>query len=88
MVFSTGRGTPTGNPVAPVIKLTANPITYGKMQDNIDVDASALLEAPEKIGEMADELMREVCAIASGKVTKSESLGFIEMAIARVCNYV
>ena len=88
VVFSTGRGTPTGNPVAPVIKLTANPITYGKMQDNIDVDASALLEAPEKIGEMADELMREVCAIASGKVTKSESLGFIEMAIARVCNYV
>lgn len=88
VVFSTGRGTPTGNPVAPVIKLTANPITYGKMRDNIDVDASALLESPEKIGEMADALMREVCEIASGKATKSESLGFIEMAIARVCNYV
>ncbi|WP_325200831.1 UxaA family hydrolase [Oscillibacter sp.] len=88
VVFSTGRGTPTGNPVAPVVKLTANPITYSKMRDNIDVDASALLEAPEKIGEMADALLAEICEIASGKATKSESLGFMEMAIARVCNYV
>lgn len=88
VVFSTGLGTPTGNPVAPVIKLTANKVTYGKMKDNIDVDASALLESPEKLNEMADDLVREICEIASGKATKSESLGFIEMAIARVCNYV
>ena len=46
VLFSTGRGTPTGNPIAPVIKLTANPITYGKMKDNIDVDGSILLEHP------------------------------------------
>ncbi|MCQ2561167.1 MAG: UxaA family hydrolase [Clostridia bacterium] len=88
VVFSTGRGTPTGNPVAPVIKITANPITYGKMKDNIDVDASGLLENPESIGEMSDALLQEICDIASGKATKSESLGFMEMAIARVCNYV
>lgn len=88
VVFSTGRGTPTGNPVAPVIKLTANQATYDKMKDNIDVDASALLEFPEKLDEMADDLMREICEIASGKATKSESLGFMEIAIARVCNYV
>ncbi len=88
VVFSTGRGTPTGNPVAPVIKLTANKITYGRMKDNIDVDASALLDAPEDIGGMADALVREICEIASGKATKSESLGFMETAIARVCNYV
>jgi Altronate dehydratase len=88
VVFSTGLGTPTGNPVAPVIKLTANKVTYGKMKDNIDVDASALLEFPEKLNEMADDLVQEICEVASGKATKSESLGFIEMAIARVCNYV
>ncbi|MCQ2500297.1 MAG: UxaA family hydrolase [Lachnospiraceae bacterium] len=88
VVFSTGRGTPTGNPIAPVIKLTANPVTYGKMKDNIDFDASDLLENPETIDEMADTLLNEMCAIASGKMTKSESLGYIEMAIARVCNYV
>lgn len=88
VVFSTGRGTPTGNPVAPVIKITANPVTYGKMKDNIDFDASDLLENPETIGDMADVLLNEVCEIANGKMTKSESLGYIEMAIARVCNYV
>ncbi len=88
VVFSTGRGTPTGNPVAPVIKLTANPITFGKMRDNLDFDASGLLEAPEAMPATAEALLAEVCAVASGKMTKSESLGFMEMAIARVCNYV
>ena len=88
VVFSTGRGTPTGNPVAPVIKITANPITDGKMKDNIDVDASVLLEHPEQMDAVADALLREIVEVADGKLTKSEALGFYEMAIARVCNYV
>lgn len=88
VVFSTGRGTPTGNPVAPVIKITANPLTYGKMKDNIDVDASVLLEHPEQMDAVADALLREIVEVADGKLTKSEALGFYEMAIARVCNYV
>ena len=88
VLFSTGRGTPTGNPIAPVIKLTANPITYGKMKDTIDVDGSILLEHPEKMDEVADALVAEIIDFANGKATKSESLGFYELAIARVCNYV
>lgn len=88
VLFSTGRGTPTGNPIAPVIKLTANPITYGKMKDNIDMDGSILLEHPEKMDEVADALVAEIIDFANGKATKSESLGFYELAIARVCNYV
>lgn len=88
VLFSTGRGTPTGNPVAPIIKLTANPQTYAGMSDNIDVDASMLLTEPERMSELADTLVAEVAATASGKLTKSEALGYTEMAIARVCNYV
>lgn len=88
VLFSTGRGTPTGNPVAPIIKLTANPQTYAGMPDNIDVDASMLLTEPERMSELADTLVAEVAATASGKLTKSEALGYTEMAIARVCNYV
>ncbi|MDD3347972.1 UxaA family hydrolase [Oscillibacter sp.] len=88
VVFSTGRGTPTGNPVAPVIKITANPLTYGKMKDNIDVDASVLLDHPEEMEAVASALLSEVVGTANGKLTKSEALGFYEMAIARVCNYV
>ena len=74
--------------MAPVIKITANPITYGKMKDNIDVDASVLLEHPEQMDAVADALLREIVEVADGKLTKSEALGFYEMAIARVCNYV
>ena len=40
VVFSTGRGTPTGNPIAPVIKITGNKLTFATMEDNIDLDAS------------------------------------------------
>ena len=71
-----------------MIKITANPQTYQAMADNIDVDASRLLEEPEVMDQMADQLVEEVVATASGKLTKSEALGFYEMAIARVCNYV
>ena len=88
VVFSTGRGTPTGNPIAPVIKITGNKLTFAKMEDNIDLDASPVLYGPQSLEEMGDVLMAELQAVASGKLTKAESLGFTEMAIARVCNYV
>ena len=87
IVFSTGRGTPTGNPIAPVIKITGNKITYSKMEDNIDVDASPIIYGQKTIEEMGDELLQLVVDVASGKQTKAESLGYIEMAIARVCNF-
>ncbi len=88
IVFSTGRGTPTGNPISPVIKITGNKITYGNMSDNIDIDASPLIYGTKTLEQMGDELMNEVQEVASGKVTKAESLGYTEMAIARVCNFV
>lgn len=87
IVFSSGRGTPTGNPIAPVIKITGNRITYANMIDNIDVDASPLIYGGD-LKKMGDELLELVAEVASGKQTKAESLGYIEMAIARVCNYV
>ena len=88
VVFSTGRGTPTGNPIAPVIKITGNKLTFAKMEDNIDFDASPVIYGPQSLEEMGDALMAELQAVASGKLTKAEALGFTEMAIARVCNYV
>ena len=87
VVFSTGRGTPTGNPIAPVIKITGNRITFANMEDNIDVDASPIIYGGD-LTQMGDELLQLVADVASGKQTKAESLGYMEMAIARVCNYV
>ncbi len=88
IVFSTGRGTPTGNPIAPVIKITGNRITFANMKDNIDVDASPVIYGPQTLKELGDELLKEVIEVANGKQTKAETLGYTETAIARLCNYV
>lgn len=88
VVFTTGRGTPTGNPIAPVIKITGNKITYKTMEDNMDFDASPVIYGTKTMEELADELLNKVVETANGKLSKAESLGYMEIAIARVCNYV
>ncbi|MCC0632370.1 MULTISPECIES: UxaA family hydrolase [unclassified Clostridioides] len=88
VVFSTGRGTPSGNPIAPVIKITGNKITFANMEDNMDFDASPVIYGPQTMEELTDDLLNLVVDVANGKQSKAESLGYTEMAIARVCNYV
>ena len=88
VVFSTGRGTPTGNPLAPVIKITGNKVTFANMSDNIDIDASPYIYGTKTMTELGDELMTEIKEVADGKLTKAEALGYTKMAIARVCNYM
>lgn len=88
VLFSTGRGTPTGNPIVPVIKLTANRDTFAAMADNLDFDASALIHGGQTMQAMGDALMQTLLAVAESMQTKSEALGYTEMAIARLCNYV
>lgn len=88
IVFTSGRGTPTGNPIAPVIKITGNRQTYQTMIDNIDFDASPLIYGEKSLEELGNELLTMTVETANGKQTKAESMGFTEIAIARVCNYV
>lgn len=88
VVFTTGRGTPTGNALAPVLKMTANKITYAKMKENMDFDASPVIAGTKSIEEMGEELLKEIIDVANGKVVKAEALGFNDIAISRVCNYV
>jgi altronate dehydratase large subunit len=83
VAFTTGLGTPTGNPVAPVIKITANARTARHMADNIDVDVSGILEETETLDAAADRLFAEILAVASGKETAAERLGHREFAIHR-----
>lgn len=88
VVFTTGRGTPTGNAIAPVLKVCGNPITCSKMSDNIDVDVSGIItegQTPEQAGE---ELFRELMDVCSGKATKAETYGFSDIAVDHICRFV
>lgn len=88
VVFTTGRGTPTGNPIVPVIKVTGNRETYANMRDNIDFDASPVIYGPETMEELTEKLFDLVIDTANGKLARAEALGYIEIACMRACNYV
>jgi altronate dehydratase large subunit len=83
VVFTTGLGTPTGNPVAPVIKVTGNARTARQMADNIDLDVSGIMDDSETLDAAADRLFADVLAVASGRETAAERLGHREFAIHR-----
>jgi altronate dehydratase large subunit len=83
VVFTTGLGTPTGNPVAPVIKITGNAQTAAGMADNLDADVSGILDGRETLDAAADRLFAEVLDVCSGKLTAAERLGHNEFAIHR-----
>lgn len=81
VVFTTGRGTPLGSAVAPVIKITGNPRTYKTMNDNIDINAGTVIEGKETIEEVSRRIFEKVLKVASGEKTKAEVLGHTELAL-------
>jgi altronate dehydratase large subunit len=83
VVFTTGLGTPTGNPIAPVIKITGNARTARQMADNLDLEVSGIMADTESLDAAAERLFDEVLAVASGKETAAERLGHREFAIHR-----
>lgn len=74
VVFTTGRGTPVGSPIAPVIKITANKNTYSVMRDCMDMDLSKITEGRETLQAAGRRVFDEIIAVASGKMTKAERL--------------
>lgn len=88
MIFSTGRGTPTGSPIAPVIKITGNPVTYTKMEDNIDLDASGIVTGADSVSDVGERAWEMLMRICSGELTKSEILGHGEFGIYRIASTI
>ena len=84
ILFSSGRGTPIGSPIAPVIKVTGNHEAFCQMNDNFDIDTSNLLEKDTTIKKTGGDFIKEVIQFSSGKLTKSEILKHYEFGIYRI----
>ena len=78
VVFTTGRGTPTGFPGVPVIKITGNSATYDRMKFNLDFNAGRIMEGTT-IAEVGMELFEKVLCVASGEPSRAELLGHDEL---------
>jgi altronate hydrolase len=76
VLFTTGLGTPTGNPVAPVVKISSNSTLAERMDDIIDFNTGAIVTGQATIAECAEKLLDLSLEVASGeRFTKAELLG-------------
>ena len=88
VLFTTGRGTPTGHALAPVLKVTGNRDTFERMHDNIDIGVCEIMEGTCTIEEAGERLLKEVIEVCNGKMTKAEAYGFSDIAVDHICRYI
>ncbi len=74
--FTSGQGSTTGHAIAPVIKITGNPITYNQMEDNMDINASTILDGSESLNSVGKRIYDTILDTCNGKKTKAEALGY------------
>ena len=84
VVFTTGRGTCCGSPIAPTIKVATNTALYEKMKDNMDVNAGTIITGDESVQQVGRRIYQEMLQVASGKYPRAEILGFNDFAIKRI----
>lgn len=80
-LFTTGRGSVVGSAISPVIKVCANPDTYRKLSEDMDIDAGKIMEGRATLDEVGQEIIDCVLAVAAGAPTKSEALGHQEFIL-------
>ncbi|OYR22999.1 UxaA family hydrolase [Brucella thiophenivorans] len=82
--FPTGQGNVIGNPIVPVIKITANPRTVRTMSEHVDVDVSGILRREMTIDEAGDSLIDMIVRTANGRNTAAEALGHREFSMTKL----
>ena len=83
-LFPTGQGNVIGNPIEPVIKLTANPRTAREMAEHIDVDVSGILRREMTLDEAGDTLLEMTLRTCNGRYTAAEALGHREFVLTKL----
>jgi (2R)-sulfolactate sulfo-lyase subunit beta len=83
-LFPTGQGNIIGNPIEPVIKITANPLTAATMTEHIDLDVSGLLRRDYGLKEAGDQLMELIDRTINGRLTAAEAIGHKEFVITKL----
>jgi altronate dehydratase large subunit len=81
ILFTTGRGSVVGSAISPVIKICANPETYDRMSDDMDINAGKILRLEASVDEVGEEIYRKVLDVVSGQQSCSESLGHQEFVL-------
>jgi (2R)-sulfolactate sulfo-lyase subunit beta len=82
--FPTGQGNVIGNPILPVIKLSANPRTVRTMAEHIDVDVSGLLQRQLNFDQAGDKLLEMMFRTCNGRLTSAETLGHREFVLTKL----
>jgi altronate dehydratase large subunit len=80
-LFTTGRGSVVGSAIAPVIKVCANPATYERLAEDMDVNAGRILTGQASLQQVGNEIVDLVARVANGKETCSEALGHQEFIL-------
>ena len=83
-LFPTGQGNIIGNPILPVIKLSANPLTCRTMSEHIDLDVSAILKGELTLDEAGDQLIDMILRTCNGRLTAAEALGHREFVLTKL----
>ena len=83
-LFPTGQGNIVGNPIEPVVKLTANPLTAKSMSEHVDCDVSKLLSREMNMSDAGDELIKTTLRVANGRLTCAEALGHREFVMTKL----
>ena len=82
--FPTGQGNIVGNPIVPVIKISANPRTVRTMSEHIDVDVTGILKREQTLDQAGDALIEMSRRTANGRNTAAEALGHREFVMTKL----